>query len=410
VAYVAIPLGLGLVNFQGSPYRMPPVLPWLILAGLGTIFAMLRQAPGKSFRKQSFFEIALFLVLVAILVLYASDISKLLEGPLPYLAEGMPLVMLLFCGLWIKTFGMPNRADLQRYGALLGILCSVDIVAEAVFRQAAPTVRWIGNTDILAGLLLVSLCASLKPGTNDGGILEPDQGHPSWRLLTMLGIAACLSRTGLFAAAWIFLFFGRGRKRVRTMWAVIFISLLVYTFFLPYTPADAVRYIDYWLWLESARIFTDNPALLLTGFPLGAALPVTFPTGMGPIWEAATGSPAMIGAHLQQITPFWLRLTLAWGLGAPLAFMATIFTLLLRRQTRMGAGLTAAIFAQGMTTPLFFDPCLAIAIGLGLFLSLSGSGRKTNTRVKTDQANGSTPTIKPTDDSDPVTDWDLRPL
>jgi len=406
VAYMAVPLGMALMRFSNPSPAVSPVLPWLILAGLGVIFAMLRPAPGSAIRKHSLYRITLLLLLIITLILYGPGIVKALEPGLPYLVESIPLILLLFCGLWIGTFGMPDRADFQRYGALLGALCIVDLLAEVVVHQAVPTMRWIGNADILAGLLLVSLCASLKPGANDGGVCEPDQGRPFWRLLIMIGIVACLSRTGLFAAAWVFGCFGRGRKRLRMAYSMLCLSLIVFTFFLPTTPSDSIRYIDYWLWLESARLFAENPMLLLSGFPVTIALPVTFPAGMSPIWEAATGSPTMMGAYLPQIPSFWLRLVLGWGIGAPLALLTALFILLFRHLTRMGAGLIAALFAMGMNTPLLFDPTMAVTIGLGFLLALSRPQRKPNARIQKPDAKNDDPAPDP----DPVKEWDMRPL
>ena len=405
-----IPLGLTLTSFLGSSVEMSPTLPWLLLAGLGTMHAMLYRTSGVPIKKRFIFEIAMFLVLITILVLYTHDIFRQLEPCTPYIAEAIPLIFIFFCALWIKTFGMPNRADLQRYGALLGLLCVIDLVAEAALYQAAPTVRWIGNVDVLAGLLLVALCASLRPGTNDGGVYEPDQGHRIWRILIMVGIAACLSRTGLFAAAWIYLCFGRGRKLVRVACSLLFLALIGLTFLLPITPSDAVRYIDYWLWVESIRLYTKSPMLLLTGFPIGSALPISFPMGMSGIWEAATGSPAMMGVYLPQVPSFWLRLTLAWGIGVPLALLATIFSLLFRHLTRMGAGLIAALFAQGMTSPLLFDPAMAAAIGFAFFLVLSKSERVSNSKVEKTEKYEIPPKPETPTKAGPVEEWNIRPL
>jgi len=415
VAYVAIPLGMVLARFQNPSAEVSPFLPWLILAGLGTVCAMLFRSSGVRVKKRFVFEVAMFITLITILVLYGRDIFRQMEPAIPYISEALPLGMLLFCGLWIKTFGMPDRADFQRYGALLGLLCIIDLAAEAVIYQSVPTVRWLGNADVLAGLLLVSLCASLKPGDNEGGVYEPDQGHRLWRLLVMLGIAACLSRTGLFAAAWVYLCFGRGPKKVRIAGSTVCLSLIGATFFLPVTSSDSIRYVDYWLWVETIRLFAENPMLLLTGLPVSQALPVAFPVGMAPVWEAATGSPAMMGAYLPLIPSFWLRLSLAWGIIAPLMLLTVLFVLLFRRLTRMGAGLTAALFAQGMNTPLLYDPAMAAAIGLGFFLVLARPLNAPNVRTKkADVIKEADPTPDPVPDPepdpDPSKEWDMQPL
>jgi hypothetical protein len=409
IAYVAIPLSLAISHFSGQPVAASTWL-WVFLAGLGTIHAMLYRHSGVPIKKRFILEITMFLVLIIILVLYSKDIIRQLEAFTPYVSEAMPLVFLLFCALWIKTFGMPDRGDFQRYGALLGALCIVDLVAEIFLYQAVPTVRLIGNTDILAGLLLVSTCASLKPGSSNDTAYEQDQGHHLWRVIILIGIAACLSRTGLFAAAWIFLCFGRGRILIRTICAILFMVLIVLTLLLPSTPSDAIHYIDYWLWVEAIRLYAENPMLLFTGFPVIEALPITFPVGMGPVWEAATGSPSIMGIYLPQIPSFWLRLTLAWGIGAPLMLLVIIFSLLLRHLTRMGAGLIAALFAQGMTTSLLFDPSLAETIGFVFFLALSKPQRVANVKIEKTMTHNPAPEQKTLSESDPVEEWNMGPL
>lgn len=406
VAYAALPMAAAAAHLLNMTGPFPPALPWLVLAGLGTLLAMNRPRPDAPSQPHFLLNVFLFVLLVTILVLYKNDVGTIMRPLLPLLREASPLLLLLFAGLWATTCGLPDRADFQRYGGLLGAICLIDLAAEAAILRSIPAVRWIGNSDILAGLLLISLCAGLRPGTNDGGMNEPDQGRPLWRTLTMLGLLACLSRTGLFAGAWVVLCFGRGRLRMRTLFAILCGLLLAGTFLLPPTASDAIRYTDYWLWVEALRLYSETPLTLLTGFPLDLPLPVTFPAGMAGIWEAATGAPALLGVTLPQVPSFWLRLTLAWGLGAGLVVLVVTFVMMLKRLTRMGAGLTAALFAQGMSTPLLFDPGTCVAVGLAFGLAMST--QSINTRAHT--APEPTPDTDPEAGPDPVTQWDMRPL
>lgn len=361
--------------------------------------AMRRPKPGDFPRKGFLLKLLCFLLFVFSLLFYSRDILHFVTPLLPWLLELAPLVFVLFCGLWVATCGLPDRADFQRYGALLGVFCLLDLCAEAMIYGSVPTIRWIGNADILAGLLLVSLCASLKPGDNDGGYEEPDQGNRWWRAFIMLGLLACFSRTGLFAGAWVVLCFGRGKARYRLLYTLACTACLGVTFFLPPTATDAIRYIDYWLWVEALRFFAETPSILVTGFPVGTALPVDFPVGMVPIWEAATGQPAALGVFTAQVPSFWLRLILAWGCLIPVALFSVIFVLLVRRLTRLGAGLTAALFAQGMSTPLLFDPSMAVSICLAFILAL------TVPKVVEDRL-----VLNNEPESDPAKEWDMRPL
>lgn len=407
VAYAAVPLGTAAARYTaGVTGTVSVLLPWLLLGCLGTVLAMVRPTPGAPKQRGIIFNLTLFAVIVATMVMYAHDIVYALSSYVPYLREASPLIFTLFCFLWAATCGLPDRADFQRFGALLGIICVVDLGAEIYLYQAVPTVRWIGNADMLAGLLLVSICAGLKPGENEGGVAEPDQGYAIWRALALLGLLACLSRTGYFAAGWVVLCFGRGGVLGRIGFALLCVGLLVLTFFLPTTPSDAIRFTDYWLWVETLRLVTANPAVMLTGFPIGTPLPFEFPAGMGPVWEAATGSPSMFGASLPQVPSFWLRTALGWGIGVPLALLTVLFVLLMRRLTRLGAGLVAALFAQGMSTPLLFDPAMAAVIGLGFILAMTRPANQPNARHERTVAEE----VKPEAGVDPAEEWDLRPL
>lgn len=398
VAYGAVPLGNLVARLSGSGF-VSPYAPWLLLASGGLLMAMRRPAPGAEPRKGFLLKLALFLLMGFGLLQYSRDIVHTVLPWLPWLQELAPLVFLLFCGLWVTTCGLPDRADFQRYGGLLGLLCLVDLGVEAMAYGSVPTIRWIGNADILAGLLLVSLCASLKPGDNDGGLREPDQGNKWWRALIMIGLLACLSRTGLFAGAWVVLCFGRGKARYRLLYSLGCVVCLAITFVLPPTATDAIRYIDYWLWVEALRFFAEAPVTLFTGFPIGSALPVNFPPAMVPIWEAATGQPASFGVFTPHVPSFWLRLTLAWGSIASLALLTVVFGLLVRRLTRLGAGLTAALFAQGMTTPLLYDPAMAVSISLAFILALSAQAAPVDEPLSPEEP-----------ESDPAKEWDMRPL
>lgn len=407
VAYAALPLGSGLSRLQGVYPTVPPDLIWLCLAGIGLLLALRRSAPGAPVRRGFVFRLILFLLMIVGLVLYLPEFLAGWRFAIPYLKECAPLAYLLLGVLWAATCGLPDRDDFQRYGALLGGLCLLDLAVEVVMFRAVPTVRLIGNVDVLAGLLLLSLCAGLRPGNNQGGAFEPDQGRPWWRALIMLGLVACLSRTGLFGAGWVILCFGRGRLRMRVLFAVLCMILLVGSFLLPATISDAIRYADYWLWVEAVRLFSDTPGLLLTGFPVGDPLPVRFPVGMSAVWEVATGASATFGAFLAQVPSFWLRFTLAWGLLPPILLLLVMFTLLLRHLTRMGAGLTAVLFAQGMTTPLFFDPATGVCVSLAFVLALTPVLCPVNERREDVPV---PPEVPGEHAPDPVEEWSMRSL
>jgi hypothetical protein len=281
---------------------------------------------------------------------------------------------------------------------------------EAFIYRAAPPLRWIGQADLLAGLLLVCLCASLKPGPLDNGLHEPDQGAPLYRALILAGLLATLSRTGLFAAAWIYLCFGRGGRILRTSVFLACFAALALTFRLPLTPSDLARYVDYWLWAKSMNLFAQAPSTLIAGLPLDRALPFAFPPEMVPIWERVTNSPALFGAHLNQVPSFWLRFTLGWGAILPAACLTGMFVLVFRRLTRMGAGLAAALFVQGMSTPLFYEPSTGAVAWLALFLALSARRTRLPGPADSDGGRDPEPDAGSQPQDDPAREWDMRPL
>lgn len=408
LAYGAVPLATATARYlSGHSGGVSTIMPWLLLACAGTVLAIIRPTPGAPRKRGILTNLILFALVLAGLVMYQPDITFALSPYLSRIIEISPLIMILFCLLWASTCGLPDRNDFQRFGALLGVICIIDLAAELYLYHAVPTVRWIGNADFLAGLLLIPICAGLKPGENEGGINEPDQGKSLWRLLALLGLLSCMSRTGFFGAGWVVLCFGRSRLSMRILFSLLCATLLVLTFFLPTTASDAIRYTDYWLWMETIRMFSEQPSMMLTGFPLEAPLPIRFPMGMEAIWEAATGSSSVIGVYLAQVPSFWLRLSLGWGIAVPLGLMGIVFLLLFRRLTRMGAGLVAALFAQGMSTSLLFNPAMAVPIGLSFILALSDPGIPINVK----KAHESTPSeTTPEDSSDPTEEWDFRPL
>ena len=411
VACAAVPLGTLLSRFAGPGPESSPFLPWLVMAALGTVHAILFRRSGQRLRARFFMELAMFIGLAAIVLLYHEDIFFQLDQITPFVPELAPAIMLCFCWLWTITFGTPDRASFQRWGAVLGLFCVLDLAVEVYIYRAAPSLRWIGSANLLAGLLLVCLCASLRPGPVDNGPYEPDQGAPLYRALILAGLLATLSRTGLFAAAWVYLCFGRGGRLMRTAVSLACFAALGLTFLLPFTPSDLARYVDYWLWAKSMVLFAQSPSTLIAGLPLDHALPFTFPPEMVPVWEQVTDSSALFGAHLSQVPSFWLRFILGWGIILPTVCLTGLFILIFRRPTRMSAGLAAVLFVQGMGTPLFYEPSTGAVAGLALFLALSAPR---NVRLSGPEGPGSgripEPAAEPQPEDDPAREWDMRPL
>lgn len=407
MAFIVEPLRSAYLRYQTGTVASSDSMVWLLLSVVGIVLASFRPTPGAPRGKQVLFKLFACGLLLSGLLLYSHDYLTFVQNSLPYLWELSPLVYLLFAVLWAQTVGMVDRTDFQRYGCLLGMLCVVDLVAELVLFRTVSPVRWIGDVDMLAGLLLVALCAGLRPGENEGGIAEPDQGNRFLRAMVFVGIVACLSRTALFATGWVVLSFGRGSLFRRLGLALICVAALVVTFYLPTTPADAGRYVGYWLWLEAVKLFREFPALLATGVPFGDPLPIDFPMGIRAVWEAATGSLASSGVHLSQVSSFWLRLSLGWGVGVPIVLMTGAFVFLSRHMTRLGAGLVSVLFAQGMVTPLLYNPHMAIPICLAFGLALEAMTQRGNVRFDQPPEKQDVPQKE---SPDPVEEWNMKPL
>jgi len=404
VAYLAVPLGTGLCRAMGYVPLFSPYLPWALLAAIGVAHAILFRHSGDRLKKRFFFELLVVFGCVAVLYFNRELFIRQLNYAMQVIPELTPVIILGFCWLWGKTFGVPDRSAFQRYGAVLGVFCLLDLGVQLGLYHAVLGERFLGDANVLSGLLLVSLCAGLKPGPADGGLFEPDQGSTTLRALIFVGLAVCLSRTGLFAAGWIILCFGRGSRLTRIGLALGAFLLVIVTFLLPPTTSDLGRYVDYWLWAKSLGLFAHEPSLLLFGLPFGRPLPISFPLEMATIWEMVTGHSALLGVEINQISSFWLRLLLGWGGIIPVLLLGGLFTLLFRRLTRMGAGLAAALFVQGMSTPLLYDPTSGAVFGLALILAVSRLDRKlplVGTGSAIPRSHGET---------DPVREWDLRPL
>jgi hypothetical protein len=76
----------------------------------------------------------------------------------------------------------------------------------------------------------------------------------------------------------------------------------------------------------------------------------------------------------------------------------------------MGAGLAAALFVQGMSTPLFYEPSTGAAAGLALFLALSASRNTLGPAPASGGSRGLDPDHDPQPENDPAREWDMRPL
>ncbi len=393
VAYAALPMASLARRVPDVPLTPPAAAPWAVLAALGFLAACAGRENRAPSLPKALGAFALVGLIASAILMYVPDALLSLPVLAGIFRESAPLAYLLFCALWTATFGLPSGRDFIRLGAALGALVVADTAAEFAFAGAAPALRWIGNADMLAVPLLASMCACLGPGDSRS------RADTLCRALILFGLAATLSRAALFASIWIVLWLNTASRGRRLVVSGFFALVLAGSFLVAPAPGDAVRYADYWLWVEGFRLFSENPSLLAAGFPVHAPLPMTFSPGMAMIWHQAQGVSPDIGVFLPQIGPFWLRASLAWGALVPVACMTALAVPLSRRPSRMGAGLAACLFAMGMVSPLLYSPATGMVIGLALLTAFSPAMRD----------DFSTPVSEPVPDSDPE-DWDMRPL
>lgn len=339
---------------------------WLSLAGLA-LFATIIHAhrhPVSLPRKVRLFTATLLGLGIAVLYIYITPVIRGL-GPehLAMLHELAPVAYVCFALAWAASCGPPQRTAFVVLGSLLGCASAICGLAALVFAPNAPLFQSISFTDLLGGseyvatLLLVSLCASLRPGTERepvGGMLA------QWAIIA--GLAATLSRSGLFTAFWVMLCFGPRPFRRRLLHCLALLGALAGTLLHPMPAALELEQLTvFWMWFSGIQAFQIVPDAILSGFGPATMLPIDVPPQI-----LATIAPGEGGISAHLFTPFWLRTAVGFGILVPLGAICAFMVLLVRRPTRFGSGLVAALLAQGMTFPLLHDPLAAVPLGLAM--------------------------------------------
>lgn len=123
----------------------------------------------------------------------------------------------------------------------------------------------------------------------------------------------------------------------------------------------------YWLWFSTLELLAGNPGLLLTGFPLSIPLPLSVPASLWNIWHSQQFVWVDQGLFLFHLTPFWLHLLTAWGLGGIAALTAGAAFLYRRFPSGMMAGLLCTTAIGGFFSPMLYSAPSAIIIIMALF-------------------------------------------
>lgn len=358
---------------QAAQYAGVGLRLWLAFCGVAVVMLLLEtgDARPRTTGRTIFGGIgaALFCGAVALLLLHgrgALAAHPAVVRALPLLTEISPLIFGLLALACAWTWGLPHRDTLQRLGGWLGLLVVCDTLRMLAFSQPQ---RLLGDHDTLATLLLIAMSASLRPRRND----DTDQKATRWhRFWILAGLAATLSRTGLITAAWTHLFFGRGSAWKRLPYSLLCLALCLGGFLLQVGMGSAnAQYLEYWLWFEGAQLLLTHPQNLCTGFSLSAPLAIVPPLGLMGVWQSIADTSPLQGLMVAQLHPFWLRVTMGWGMLFPCGMTLGLAGLLLFRPSRMGATLAAVIIAQGISTNLFFSPGPAVLLWLALFTAFA---------------------------------------
>lgn len=401
LAYLAWPLwqavspGLGLAKALAHvPSPMDGL--WLALAALAVLASLFpprraaEPAPaerpaGRAGLEHTLVMAGLLLLLVAALYRFGGPLLDLTRNKGPYVLELRPFVYLLFAGLWVLSFGLPGKRTFVRLGAMLGALVALDfLVGLARTGYILPAERF-GGGQYQSTLLLASLCAGLRQTVGHPAADPEDREcSPFSRFCIVAGLFASLSHSALFAMGWIVLFFGRWKLPTRVLVAAACAAAIAFTLLRSQAPMIDLENLNRsWLWVAGLDLFLNEPLRLLTGFPVDAPLPVAVPQALQQLWGLQSHTMDLFGVHPYNIEPFWLRFCLVWGLGPAVAFLGTSLVLLLRNLSCFGAGLVAAILAQGMASELFYRGNLAVVLCLALFLALGAPRPKDAPEART---------------------------
>lgn len=375
LAYVVHPLGLASMKLSGAPMDLDRVTAlndalWLSLAGLAVVISILKgglaPSPGlrrpKGSRGKSLAKITLFLAFAVFLFRNAAPwLAENHEAALP-IQEARPLAYLLFAVAWAITFGLPSNKQFRLFGAVTGFMILLDFVSSSIMADYIVAANRMGRAEYPACLLLVSLSAGLdSPAKGKAALLG--------RGLILAGLMSTFSPTALATGAALLIFLDKSGFRTRLLSAMALLFAAGYAIW--FTP-EAGRVLQHIyglrLWVNAASLFMDHPLSLLTGFPTGIPLPVNLPLAEPGEWQIQATAMYVLPLNIHV---FWVRFILVWGLAGPLALFAACSLRAAKVRSLFGAGVLAAILAQGLISVLFYQSNVAIILFLALVSALT---------------------------------------
>jgi len=355
LAYAAYPLATHAQRLAGVPVMRNWIDAVWLAAALTAFLCILarRRLPGS--RAAPFLALALLSLLCLPVVL--RFMPQVVHGLAltPWLMEAKPLFYLGVSLLWFAAFGAPRPETFIRYGALLAALVLAEFAIASALAGELARPFGSGEVNYDACLLLISLVMGLY------AVRAP---LPVTAIL-FAGVAATFSRTGLAAAAAVFLFApGRG-VLFKCSAAIASAALLVLVFLARDLPLDAVEQLDRLImWNAGLDLLVRHPAQALTGFAPGLALPVRVPESLSGLWELQQSAWGLSGVFAYNFHSFWLRSALTWGLAAQAAMLAALGYAACRFRQGPMRGLAVMALVMGMTMGLFYLSNVAVPLYL----------------------------------------------
>lgn len=350
---LGLPLILAAFHLSGvvAPYNLADIL----ITGLAVLGFLAEPFKGE---KDSTAPLWFKVGIPGLLILWISftSFARLtvpMTETIPFLMEARPLLYLLVAMLWLTIFAPPKPKQISFWSGWLALLICAEFAYCFFWKRLSIEPNLFGNYMLTGPILLAGLCATLH---------IPEKNRLT-RILILAGIFCSLGRDISIAAVATLLLFGPNGT-LRKMSLVFFLILFNYISLIPQemTLLNRSDLPSYWIWFSMLELLANNPVLLLTGFPASIPLPLNVPASLWNIWHGQHYVWTDMGIYLFHVSPLWLHLLTAWGLGG-ICIIATIATALYRRfPSNMMAALLCTISISGFFSPLFYYPATAIVL------------------------------------------------
>lgn len=310
--------------------------------------------------------IGVFYGVIGLALVYFFGIPLLHDVVLiPYLMELKMPFYIIFSGCWLLAYGLPKADSFILCGKMLSIIVLVDLVIESAIsgRWVAPLLSGEKNYDAL--LLVIALIMAL--GTSELGIGNSTRRTPILALI--LGILATSSRTALLALGVVFLISNqKNRNKIFVILAsIVFVIISFVLRDLEFNIDDMDRY---WMWASFFEFISENPSVLLTGFSVGAPLPINVPEVLTWLWESQQDSWNINGVYPFNFHAFWLRATITWGLLSFILFIYFFKLAASKKSSSLLRFLSVTVLIEGMTMGVFYLSNVAIPLILALVIAI----------------------------------------